>query len=85
MVETRRVGPGPRHILYLGEINDSQELAWLKSIEAFEEEGTAQPTPLSPSADDRCKGSADDASVVRLKLKQLRLLRPRTLARVGWP
>jgi hypothetical protein len=80
-VETRCVGRGRvvhRHVLYLGEINDSQELAWLKSIEAFEEEGTAPPRPPSPFADDRCEGIADDASVVRLKLKQLRLLRPRT-------
>jgi hypothetical protein len=26
-----------RHVLYLGEINDSQRAAWLKSIEAFDE------------------------------------------------
>src|SRR6201993_2217104 len=40
VVENRRVGRGrivQRHVLYLGEINDSQELAWRKSIEAFEE------------------------------------------------
>jgi hypothetical protein len=57
--------------------NDSQELAWRKSIEAFEE-GTARPRPLSLFPDDRCEGIADDASIVRLKLKQLRVLRPRT-------
>lgn len=87
VVENRRVGGGrvvQRHVLYLGEINDSQELAWRKSIEAFEE-GTAQPRPLSLFPDDRCEGIADDASIVRLKLKQLRLLRPRSLAHVGWP
>ena len=40
IVETRRVGGGrvvQRHVLYLGEINDTQELAWRRSIEAFEE------------------------------------------------
>ena len=26
-----------RHVLYLGEINSSQELAWRKSIEVFED------------------------------------------------
>jgi hypothetical protein len=29
-----------RHVLYLGEINDTQQLAWRKSIEVFDE-GTA--------------------------------------------
>jgi hypothetical protein len=27
-----------RHVLYLGEINDSQREAWLKTIEAFDED-----------------------------------------------
>ena len=36
IVENRRVGGGrvvQRPLLYLGEINDSQELAWRRSIE----------------------------------------------------
>ncbi|MGQ0664777.1 MAG: hypothetical protein ACT4P2_14600, partial [Pseudomonadota bacterium] len=40
VVENRRVGGGrvvQRHVLYLGEINSSQELAWRKSIEVLEE------------------------------------------------
>ncbi len=45
VVENKRVGRRgrvvQRHVLYLGEINDSQELAWRKSIEVFEE-GTAE-------------------------------------------
>jgi hypothetical protein len=61
----------------LGEINDRQELAWRKSIEAFEE-GRAQPRALTLFPDDRCEGIVDDASIVGLKLKELRLLRPRT-------
>jgi transposase len=80
VVENRRVGRGrivQRHVLYLGEINDSQELAWRKSIEAFED-GAVEPKSLSLFPDDRCEGIADDGSVVRLKLKQLRLVRPRT-------
>jgi hypothetical protein len=35
-----------RPLLYLGEINDSQELAWRKSI-AIVEEGALQPRTLS--------------------------------------
>jgi len=80
VVENRRVGGGrivQRHVLYLGEINDSQELGWRKSIEAFEE-GAARPRSLSLFADDRCEGVADDGSIVRLHLKRLRLVRPRT-------
>jgi hypothetical protein len=78
IVEKRRVsGVVQRHVLYLGEINDGQELAWRRSIEAFED-GAAQPKPLSLFPEDRCKGVADDGSFVRLKLKQLRLVRPRT-------
>src|SRR5215472_11493614 len=45
IVENRRVGAGrvvQRPLLYLGEINDSQELAWRKSIAVFEE-GAAAP------------------------------------------
>jgi hypothetical protein len=31
-----------RHVLYLGEINDSQREAWLKTIEAFDEDHRQQ-------------------------------------------
>ena len=40
IVENRRVSDGrvvQRHVLYLGEINDSQRDAWRKSIEIFDE------------------------------------------------
>src|SRR6516164_5051233 len=40
VVENTRVAGGrmvQRHVLYLGEINDSQELAWRRSIEVLEE------------------------------------------------
>jgi hypothetical protein len=48
-VENRRIGGGrvvQRPLLYLGEINDSQELAWRKSI-AILEQGALQPRTLS--------------------------------------
>src|SRR5213076_2660180 len=49
VVENTRVGGGravQRHVLYLGEINDTQELAWRRSI-AVLEDGAAQPRTLS--------------------------------------
>ena len=79
IVENRRVGGGrvvQRPLLYLGEINDSQELAWRKSI-AVLEEGAAAPRTLSLFPEDRCEGVLPDASIVRLKLDELRLRRPR--------
>jgi len=79
IVENRRAGGGrvvQRPLLYLGEINDSQELAWRKSI-AVLEEGAAAPRPLSLFPEDRCEGVLPDAAVVRLKLAELRLCRPR--------
>jgi len=79
VVENRRVAGGrvvQRHVLYLGEINDSQELAWRKSIEVFEE-GAAQPRTLSLFPEDRCEGLLADASIIRLKLSEMRLCRPR--------
>jgi len=79
VVENKRVAGGrvvQRHVLYLGEINDTQELAWRKSIEVFEE-GAGQPRTLSLFPEDRCEGLLPDASIVRLRLSQVRLCRPR--------
>ena len=79
LVENKRVGGGrvvQRHVLYLGEINSSQELAWRKSIEVLDE-GADRPRTLSLFPEDRCEGVLPDASIVRLKLSQLRLSRPR--------
>ncbi len=56
IVENRRVADGrrvvQRHVLYLGEINSSQELAWRKSIEVFEE-GQERPSTLALFPEDR--------------------------------
>jgi hypothetical protein len=79
VVENRRVGGGralQRPLLYVGEINDSQELAWRKSI-AVLEEAAPEPRTLSLFREDRCEGVLPDASIVRLKLSELRLRRPR--------
>ena len=79
VVENQRVAGGrvvQKHVLHLGEINDSQELAWRRSIEVFDE-AADRPKTLSLFPEDRCEGILPDASIVRLKLSQLRLSRPR--------
>jgi transposase len=79
IVENKRVSGGrvvQRHVLYLGEINSSQELAWRKSIEVLEE-GAGKAHTLALFPEDRCEGLVADESIVRLKLSQLRLERPR--------
>jgi len=79
VVETRRVAGGrvrQRPLLYLGEINDSQELAWRKSIEVLEP-GRERPRTLALFPDDRAEGLLPDGAIIRLKLSELRLCRPR--------
>jgi Transposase DDE domain len=79
IVENKRVVDGrvvQRHVLYLGEINSSQELAWRKSIEVFED-GRARPSTLSLFPADRYKALIPDESVVRVRLSELRLCHPR--------
>ena len=79
VVENRRVSGGrvlQRHVLYLGEINSSQELAWRRSIEVLDE-GTRSARTLALFPEDRCEELVADDSIVRLKLGQLRLERPR--------
>jgi transposase len=79
VVENRRVAGGrvvQRHVLYLGEINSSQELAWRKSIEVLED-GESAPRNYALFPEDRCEGLLPDESIVRLKLKSMQLCRPR--------
>ena len=55
VVENTRVAGGrvvQRHALYLDEINDTQKLAWRRSI-AVVEDGAAQPRTLSLFPEDR--------------------------------
>lgn len=78
VVENRRVSGGKtvqKHLLYLGEINDSQRKAWRKSIEVFsEEEDQKQQLCLFPS--DR-EEVLDDDAVVRVIVGSMSLHRPR--------
>jgi hypothetical protein len=79
VVENKRVAGGrvvQKHVLHLGEINDSQEEAWRRSIEVLDE-AADRPKTLSLFPEDRAEGLVPDASIVRLRLSQLRLCRPR--------
>ena len=78
LVENRRVAGGrvvQRHALYLGEINDSQQEAWRKTIEIFEE-GQVRPRTVALFPEDRC-GQLADPDIVRIRLSGLSLHRPR--------
>jgi len=78
VVENRRVSGGrvvQRQVLYLGEINDSQREAWRKTIEVFED-GSSTPRTMALFPEDRAVEVSDEA-VVRIRLKDLELRRPR--------
>jgi len=79
LVESRRLADGrvvQRHVLYLGEISDAQERAWARSIEVLtDEHGEPQKMTLFP--EDRVPAAVEDASIVRLRLAQLSVHRPR--------
>ena len=79
VVENRRLADGrvlQRHVLYLGEINDTQAHAWRRSIEVLDEREDA-PRTVALFPEDRIDECAMDTSVVRLRLSQLRLCQPR--------
>lgn len=79
IVENKRLADGrvaQRHVLYLGEINSTQESAWRKSIEVFED-GKQEPSSLSLFPDDQGEVEVSADSAVRVRLSELRLCRPR--------
>lgn len=81
IVENQRLASGQvvqHHVLYLGEINDTQSLAWRKSIEAFlENQPDAPPATLSLFPEDTEATAVADEDIVRLRLKEIKLCRPR--------
>jgi len=82
IVENRRLAHGrvvQRHVLYLGEINDSQELAWRKSIKLFaEEEPRRVPITAALFPEDRpVVASVANENIVRLRLGELKLCHSR--------
>ena len=79
VVENKRVAGGrvvQRHVLYLGEINSSQAAVWRKAIEVLDDD-VGHPRTMALFPEDRCAGMAPDASLVQLRLSDMRLCRPR--------
>lgn len=79
LVENRRVDGGrkvvQRHVLYLGEINSSQQEAWRKTIDIFEN-GSPRPRTVALFPEERSP-AVEDENVVRIRLHELELRRPR--------
>src|SRR6202045_4785912 len=67
-------GPRQRTVCYLGELNDSAQARWLKTIDVFNEQGEAQQLKLFPS---HIEPPADDPQVARVVLNKVRLERTR--------
>jgi len=78
IVENKRVARGKvvqRHVLYLGEINSSQQEAWRKTIEIFEE-GQVKPKTVALFPENRVASIIGD-EIVQIRLKDLQVKRPR--------
>jgi transposase len=78
VVESRRLQSGKvaqRQVLYLGEINDSQQAAWRRTLEVFDE-AEQRLTPLSLFPEDR-PIPADAVDSVQVKLSEMKLERAR--------
>ena len=77
VVESRRYGGGKvahRHVLYLGEINDSQQRAWEKTITVFDEaRDETRQLALFPAD----RSPPEGAAAVQVRLDELRLEHPR--------
>jgi transposase len=76
--ESRRLQSGKvvqRRVLYLGEINDSQQAAWRKTLEVFDEQ-QQRATTLSLFPEDR-PTPADALDTIHVKLSEMQLRRAR--------
>ena len=79
VVESRRVGRGKvvhRTVVYLGEINDSQQASWRKTLEVFDE-SSQQSKSLSLFPEDR-EVASGDVDALQVRLSEMQLERPRT-------
>jgi transposase len=76
LVETVRTADGPRQrrLCYLGELNDSAQARWLKTIEVFNEQGESRQLKLFPC---EVEPPENDPNVIRVRLDQVRLERTR--------
>jgi transposase len=79
IVESKRCGRGKvvqRQVLYLGEINDSQEQGWCRVIEAFDEQ-SQQRTQLALFPADKELPEHAESYGVQVRLDAMELCRPR--------
>jgi transposase len=76
LVETVRTVDGPRQrtLCYLGELNDSAQARWLKTVEVFNAQGESHQLKLFPSD---VQPPEDAGGVARVRLDQVRLERSR--------
>jgi transposase len=76
LVEGVRTPDGPRQrtLCYLGELNNSAQARWLKTIEIFNEQGETQQLKLFPS---HVEVPPDDPQVARVLLNKVRMERTR--------
>jgi transposase len=76
LVETVRTPDGPRQrtLCYLGELNDSAQARWVKTVEVFNAQGESHQLKLFPSD---VQPPDDAAGVARVRLEQVRLERSR--------
>lgn len=75
LVETVRTADGPRQrtLCYLGELNDSAQSRWLKTVEVFNEQGESRQLKLFPAD----VSVEEDPGVARVLLGRVRLERSR--------
>ena len=79
VVENRRTAGGrtvQRQVLYLGEINDSQQAAWCKSIKVLDADASSQGRQMVLFSDDRPAPELA-CEVVQVRLSELSLHHPR--------
>ena len=78
VVENRRVADGrvvQRHVLYLGEINDSQQVAWRRSVEIFDQGENVTRTVALVAAERQIE--QDNQAIVRIRVDEMKLRHPR--------
>jgi transposase len=78
LVETIRTADGPRQrtLCHLGELNDSAQARWLKTIDVFNDAGERHQLKLFPS---EVAPPPDDAEVAQVLVQRVRLERTRHL------
>src|SRR5437879_12595931 len=88
LVETIRTADGPRQrtLCHLGELNDSAQTRWLKTIDVFNDAGERHQLKLFPSDIAPPPDDADVAQVLvhRVRMERTRQLGPALLGLALW-